>query len=463
MTLGYTGITSEPSAANNGNVVFMTGNTWAARSTDGGDSFLFVDPFSDFPKLCCDQDVVYNDIHDVWIWYRQGFEDATLGGSKNNVTISVSTDDAVTWCTYTLTASDIDAGLTDHFIDYPHLQTTDDKLYISTNFFGDLDTFSGVLRFDLDDLSECKRLNFQTFLQSTEFNYTPVNGATDTMYFGTQISAEQTKIYSWKDSSTSVSSMLVTYPAYKTSGYLCQMPDTGTNPCDRSDTRIVGGYLSNGVLGFVWDAAQGEAFLYPYVYYITVDVATGDLLASSPFFSNSTAINFANFGVNNAGDIGIGLFQMGGNFKPSYLVGIDDAQTNQNEFDFIRIKTSTDGPGADTWGDYVRVKPYKPDNGQWVATGFTMQGGTGDANVENLFVVFGRSADICTPPVSGTWTVTASCRMTVSITAPGNVLVQNNSVLTIPSGITLDISFTSFNLTVESGSGVLVESDGKIT
>jgi len=70
---------------------------------------------------------------------------------------------------------------------------------------------------------------------------------------------------------------------------------------------------------------------------------------------------------------------------------------------------------------------------------------------------------LCLPPVSGTWTITANCIMTANATAPGNVLVQNNSVLTVSSGITLDIDFSSFNLTVKSGSGVLIKSGGTIT
>ncbi len=53
--------------------------------------------------------------------------------------------------------------------------------------------------------------------------------------------------------------------------------------------------------------------------------------------------------------------------------------------------------------------------------------------------------------------------MTASATAPGNVLVQNNSLLTVPSGITLDVNFGTFNLTVKSGSGILIESGGTIT
>jgi len=66
----------------------------------------------------------------------------------------------------------------------------------------------------------------------------------------------------------------------------------------------------------------------------------------------------------------------------------------------------------------------------------------------------------CTPQGSGTWTITASCTMTVSATALGNVLVENNSVLTIPNGVTLNIDFVNFNLTIKSGSGVLIESGG---
>jgi len=565
LSLGTTSIVSEPAAANHGNIVFMTGNTWAARSTDGGNNFSFVNPFSDFPVLCCDQDVVYNDVHDVWIWYRQGFFDSSLGGSgfKNEVKINVSTNDALTWCTYTLTAPNINSGLTDHFIDYPHLQTTDDKLYISTNIFDNVgfDDFTAMLRFDLSELSNCGAATFQTLLSSTEFNYTPVNGATDTMYFGTQLSPTQTRMYSWQDSSSSQNSVVVSYPSYSSSGYSCPMPDTGTNPCDRSDPRILGGYLSNGVLGFVWDAAQGGSFSFPYVNYITVNALSGSLLANTPLFSNSAAANFANFGVNNVGDIGIGLFLMGGALTPNYLVGIDDSQTGTNQFDFVTVKTSTHGPNTDLWGDYVRIKPFKPDNGQWVGTGFTMQGGTTNSDVENLFVIFGRfevpsvlpsavtdltaspgigqvtlswtappdggdtiidyivefkqsasptftvfndgvsastgatvtgltngishdfqvkavnsvgtgsasnvatatTVPTCLPPSSGDWVITSSCILASNAIAPANVIVQNNSVLTIPAGLSLDIDFINNFLKVEFGSGVRIKAGGTIT
>jgi len=70
----------------------------------------------------------------------------------------------------------------------------------------------------------------------------------------------------------------------------------------------------------------------------------------------------------------------------------------------------------------------------------------------------------CTPPDSGNWVITSSCILNSNhILTGGNVIVQNNSILEIPNGITLDLDFASHNLTVKSGSGVLIKSGGKIT
>ena len=68
----------------------------------------------------------------------------------------------------------------------------------------------------------------------------------------------------------------------------------------------------------------------------------------------------------------------------------------------------------------------------------------------------------CFPPTSGNWTITTPCMQTVSGTPQANVRVQNNSVLTIQSGVTLNINFTQYNLLVDSGSGVLINPNGTI-
>jgi len=69
----------------------------------------------------------------------------------------------------------------------------------------------------------------------------------------------------------------------------------------------------------------------------------------------------------------------------------------------------------------------------------------------------------CSPPSSGDWIIVSSCTMSSSATAPGNVIVQNNSVLTIPAGASLDIDFVNNYLLVKSGSGVLIKAGASIS
>ena len=68
----------EPSTAINGNVVFYTGNWYAAVSSDGGKNFQYIDPNSmaqpgDGPGItfCCDQVVNYIPSLDTFVWLLQ--------------------------------------------------------------------------------------------------------------------------------------------------------------------------------------------------------------------------------------------------------------------------------------------------------------------------------------------------------------------------------------------------------
>jgi subtilisin family serine protease len=74
------------------------------------------------------------------------------------------------------------------------------------------------------------------------------------------------------------------------------------------------------------------------------------------------------------------------------------------------------------------------------------------------------TATTCPPiPASGDWTITYDCELRSNGTVLGNIIVQNNAVLTILNGVTLNIDFTTKYLLVKSGSGVLIKSGGKIT
>ena len=88
---------------------------------------------------------------------------------------------------------------------------------------------------------------------------------------------------------------------------------------------------------------------------------------------------------------------------------------------------------------------------------FVLDGIGNDVNEYNI-----TSIATCSPPPSGDWIVVTSCTMTSGATINnGDLIVQNNSVLTVP--FTLDIDFSLHNITVESGSGVLIKLGGRIT
>ncbi len=83
--------------------------------------------------------------------------------------------------------------------------------------------------------------------------------------------------------------------------------------------------------------------------------------------------------------------------------------------------------------------------------------------IRTVNVIEATVPTFCAPPNSGDWIITTSCTVNTSATAQENVIVQNDSILSISSGITLNIDFAAFSLTVQSGSGVLIKSGGTVT
>jgi len=94
----------------------------------------------------------------------------------------------------------------------------------------------------------------------------------------------------------------------------------------------------------------------------------------------------------------------------------------------------------------------------------TASDAAGNVRVETFTVTVqvATPCNINTTPSLNT-IISSSCSVTISVTAVGNITVQNNSVMRVLDGVNLNIEFTTSNLTVESGSGVLVESGGTIS
>lgn len=72
-------------------------------------------------------------------------------------------------------------------------------------------------------------------------------------------------------------------------------------------------------------------------------------------------------------------------------------------------------------------------------------------------------ADACIAPNLGDMIISSTCTFYSSEIVPANILIQNNSTLTIPSGVVLDIDFSQFSISITSGSSLVIESGGAIT
>jgi hypothetical protein len=73
---------AETSVASKGTLVFYTGNTYAARSTDGGRTWQYLDVNKDL-NTCCDQVVIYDPHHNVFKVYPHD----TLGQGNHTLVI----------------------------------------------------------------------------------------------------------------------------------------------------------------------------------------------------------------------------------------------------------------------------------------------------------------------------------------------------------------------------------------
>jgi hypothetical protein len=68
----------------------------------------------------------------------------------------------------------------------------------------------------------------------------------------------------------------------------------------------------------------------------------------------------------------------------------------------------------------------------------------------------------CILPHTGDWIIVESCTLTSDIIASANISIQNNSILTIPDGVTLDVDLENYNITVKSDSAIIILQGGTI-
>ncbi len=181
-------------------------------------------------------------------------------------------------------------------------------------------------------------------------------------------------------------------------------------------------------------------------------VATGSITATdgiSPTFtarSDSFTQTRVTFDESVSGTLIFSEWGFAGN-TPTAVAGYNDADTlvDITELVFTHNTTNDSTPNVEYTGTSL-------------ADGFS-----NSVDMITVTATDGILTTSCTVPTSGDWIITTDCTTSSDVIVLGNVLVQNNSLLIITDGTTLNIDFANNNLTVESGSGVLIKSGGTIT
>jgi hypothetical protein len=222
---GYKSNLMSSSTDGKGPEMFYTGNWFAAKSTDKGESWTYMDPFSGFPDFCCSQIALYDETRDIYLWLRTGNVD---GNGVNVFKLSVDTHDPFEgpYWTYTTAPTNVNGSWTNQFWNAPTMHLGADYLYVSMTMYNQVGSWlrSVILRWPLDALAAGQGFNYNYFTEVNWFTFMPVSGADHTMYFASNWDVtggapyDSLGIWRWHEDSGSLNVWTRTVPAWTTTG-----------------------------------------------------------------------------------------------------------------------------------------------------------------------------------------------------------------------------------------------------
>lgn len=387
----------EPSLANNGQQIYVTGNWYATKSLDNGSSWQYVSPFTTLPSaaggFCCDQLTHYDRSRDLFFWLLQYVKDSN---SENIFRLAVKRGASLqnnSWYWYDFSPRGVNSSWANLWFDYPDMALSNNYVWVTFNVFDGSNRWQRavVFRFPLDSLAAGSGLNYNYWSTTQNGSLRLTEGAGETMYWVSHNSTSQIRLFSWPENSNSVTWWNIGVNTWSGSGgYSAPGPD-GNNWLGRCDPRITGAWLANGVVGAMWTVDRQNNRPYPHIRVVRINELTKAIIDQPDIWSNNAAYAYPAACPNDRGHLGVTMFYGGGSSNPTHVVGIWDDYSNGWQLYFTQI--STNGPTVGFWGDYIDCQRHSPDGLTWIASGFTLQGGTDLLHVEPRVVHFGRRRD----------------------------------------------------------------------
>jgi hypothetical protein len=393
----------EPSVAANDQVVFYTGNWYAAASSDGGQTFKYIDPAAAFKasdppnaSFCCDQIAHYVPQIDTFVWLLQ------YGNAEESDNIQrlafAKTADVIQgrWRLFDVTTRFL--GVPGAFLDFPDLAVGANALYVTTNVFPGADRAgSAVVRIPLDGIASGQVVG-KPFVSNEFQSFRVAQNCGTKAFFAAHQDTSTLAVFSWDEADDAPTPTAVGVSRWiGGNGYVSRTPD-GRRWLDRADPRITGATRAGNELWFAWAVDAGSNRRpRPFAQIARIDATNLTLLENINVFDPDSAICYAALTTNANQEVGISYAIGGGPRFPSHVVGILTGTRRD-----VVVAQSDRGPLADPntgkfeWGDYLTVRRLYPNQKLFAVTGYTMKGAGDGSNRDATprYVVFGRAEDL---------------------------------------------------------------------
>jgi hypothetical protein len=397
----------EPSIANDGKNVMMSGNWFDAVSHNAGAAWSYLDPFTAFTpgneSFCCDQQIIYEPSRDRVFWESLWL--GITGSDPNSLLIADSAGtDLSSWCSYNFTPDKFGLPTTD-LLDYPNIAYSSDYFYLTFNAYDHLGNWinTTVARMPLSTMANgCAAVTPTYITTNQNFSVILVTGVQGTMYFAsnwytqTAGTGSSLHIWAWGDGASAqpaqMDRTIDPWNFINAGSANCASSDNVViNWCARLDSRGGTGYMTKAnyrgfgpsSLGFAWSAGANPSAGIPYPYTVRVyfNLTGFTYQGHDNLYSQNFAIVYPSMAANYRGFVG-GTFSYGGgnsttHYYPGSAVFIDDPVNPTAPWAinyWLPGQANTDSNPSDSeyqsWGDFNTARAFSPNGYDWIAGGW---------------------------------------------------------------------------------------------
>jgi len=278
--------------------VFVTGNWFAAYSSNGGASWAAVSPY-DMQKgiaggFCCDQRILFIPQIYRFVWVLLSAD----ADGENEITIAVSEPARLQgskgrgWVRYHIRPGTVRQE--SQSFDYPDIAFGDSYLYLTANIGG-----RGLIaRLPLGELARATPVNMQYYVVPQTW-ICPVQSTGAKGFFGAHTGTSTMRVWSWAEPPAAhITTSDLSIATIRTDDWLVNLPsgEQWFAPAQSPDNEVTGAARVRNELWFAWmearrvpDHPEARAYPYPHINTAVVSATSLTLLRQERIWSSRRA------------------------------------------------------------------------------------------------------------------------------------------------------------------------------